>query len=589
MPITPTKEKFIRAKYGELKYVCRPLQEDISDLDMQLFSCVRTSHVDTTLRLLAQRANPTFINLTTGDTPLHIAAKERQLRQIELLCMYGANLFGRNNNGDTPRQLAERCGFDEIAHRLIQLEFEIPDRMSWFLCGKIPTHQNDHHFLIPDVVGAQLTEKQKAMMERYVHLTDDAFASLGEDLYDEIERRNNSKAWCSEVREKHNILGAVQYLAAFLPPNPLLPSFRNQRRQKLAKFDSNGFVHLLIIHLKEMRRRFYGIDKKVILKELKDRNVIDKHPKTTTHPPQINQKNEEEEENENKLSKAEQYKRSIHRTQSATTENQRTYSKDIDDLQSVIKKQTETINNLSQLVVTFSREMKGVQVKMDTMEVDNAALRDDLSRLRSHVYLKDTQFGPQTNVFAPKAMHATPLSSYTLEKNKSGPINGTCQPTAQDNDSAFSSRTIDYQEKSSVMTTGMQVRRGNSFANHSNELLSSPQHTIPTKFQMDFRGKMIQNVDKLTLSIRNLQTELLKPTPQSFVYCDAISNCVNCIIDTIPKSVLRKSVLACIQKLENSMRRLECICVGPNINVHDASMAAYQLALAAKNLFLCCE
>ena len=52
-PIVPKKENFIKAKYAQLAYAMSASKEDLNNsenLNKQLWSCVRTSHVETTLR-----------------------------------------------------------------------------------------------------------------------------------------------------------------------------------------------------------------------------------------------------------------------------------------------------------------------------------------------------------------------------------------------------------------------------------------------------------------------------------------------------------------------------------------------------------
>lgn len=60
-----------------------PLQEIFEDLNKQLYSCVRTNYVETTLRLLAQGADPSrIVDPETGFTPMHVAAREGQDLQV---------------------------------------------------------------------------------------------------------------------------------------------------------------------------------------------------------------------------------------------------------------------------------------------------------------------------------------------------------------------------------------------------------------------------------------------------------------------------------------------------------------------------
>lgn len=50
-----------------------------------------------------------------------------------------------------------------MAGRLLELEFEVTDRLSRFLCGRTCDHndakQQCQHFLIPDIVGPPVKEE----------------------------------------------------------------------------------------------------------------------------------------------------------------------------------------------------------------------------------------------------------------------------------------------------------------------------------------------------------------------------------------------------------------------------------------------
>lgn len=52
-------------------------------------------------------ADPNYRDPDTGNTPLHIAAKENQSLQAELLCIYGADPTTTNHQNLTPSQLAK--------------------------------------------------------------------------------------------------------------------------------------------------------------------------------------------------------------------------------------------------------------------------------------------------------------------------------------------------------------------------------------------------------------------------------------------------------------------------------------------------
>jgi ankyrin repeat protein len=111
-PVIPKKESFIKAKYLSLAYTIRlPNEENmLMDLNRQLWSCVRTSHVETTLRLLALGAEPNYADSEKGNTPLHVAAKEGQTLQAELLWIYGGDVAQKNAAGLLPMEVAKAEG-----------------------------------------------------------------------------------------------------------------------------------------------------------------------------------------------------------------------------------------------------------------------------------------------------------------------------------------------------------------------------------------------------------------------------------------------------------------------------------------------
>lgn len=216
-PVIPKKEAFIKAKYVDLAFVLRPSSSsdlNLEDLNKQLYSCARTSHVETVLRLLACGADPNYSDPEkSGNCPMHVAAKEGQTLQVELLYIYGADPARPNSNGHTPAQLARQEGHIEIANRLVELEFEVTDKLSLFLTGRKPDHLKDSHFLVPEVASQQSDslKKHRIQLQR---LSDVMFERLVQDVYDEIDRRTTSNEW-SAAPPYH--LGNHQHVAAFLP------------------------------------------------------------------------------------------------------------------------------------------------------------------------------------------------------------------------------------------------------------------------------------------------------------------------------------------------------------------------------------
>lgn len=144
---------------------------------------------------------------------MHVAAKENQPLQVELLYLYGADPARPNALGQTPSQMARQEGSDQLANRLIELEFEVTDKLSHFLSGRRPNHLKDVHFVIPEIAG-QLTEPVKKYKIQLQRLKDYAFERIIQDIYDEIDRRIVNNEW-GAAPPYH--LGNHEHVAAFLP------------------------------------------------------------------------------------------------------------------------------------------------------------------------------------------------------------------------------------------------------------------------------------------------------------------------------------------------------------------------------------
>lgn len=141
------KSAFIKAKHVNLEFVLKPaLQGDDAasveiELSKQLHASVRSSNLETSLRLLAQGADPNFVHVEkSSSTPLHVAAKFGQAAQVELLLVYGADINTCDKSGFTAVELARQNQFPQLAERLVEANFEVSDRIIYFLCGRKPDH-----------------------------------------------------------------------------------------------------------------------------------------------------------------------------------------------------------------------------------------------------------------------------------------------------------------------------------------------------------------------------------------------------------------------------------------------------------------
>ncbi|KIH65019.1 ankyrin repeat protein [Ancylostoma duodenale] len=127
-----------------------------------------------------------YVDPEKGNSPLHVAAKEGQAMQVELLYIYGADPLLCNAADLTPAQLARQDGFVDLANRLDELSFDLTNRLSLFLCGRKPDHQHQQHFLIPELTAKNTVETLRSVRLKIQALPDCAFEKLLQDVYDEV-------------------------------------------------------------------------------------------------------------------------------------------------------------------------------------------------------------------------------------------------------------------------------------------------------------------------------------------------------------------------------------------------------------------
>ncbi|XP_034397528.1 ARF GTPase-activating protein GIT2a isoform X3 [Cyclopterus lumpus] len=259
----PNKSEFIKAKYQMLAFVHRmPCREDDSstakDLSKQLHSSVRTGNLETCLRLLSLGAQANFFHPEKGNTPLHVAAKAGQVSQAELLTVYGADPGAPDSNGKTPIDYAREAGHHDLADRLVEIQYELTDRLAFYLCGRKPDHKNSQHFIVPQLADSSLdlSELAKAAKKKLQSLSNHLFEELAMDVYDEVDRRETDAVWLAT--QNHSTLVTETTVVPFLPVNPEYSSTRNQGRQKLARFNAHEFATLVIDILSDAKRRQQG-------------------------------------------------------------------------------------------------------------------------------------------------------------------------------------------------------------------------------------------------------------------------------------------------------------------------------------------
>uniref|UniRef100_A0A2K6DPB1 GIT ArfGAP 2 n=1 Tax=Macaca nemestrina TaxID=9545 RepID=A0A2K6DPB1_MACNE len=262
--VHPNKAEFIRAKYQMLAFVHRlPCRDDDSvtakDLSKQLHSSVRTGNLETCLRLLSLGAQANFFHPEKGNTPLHVASKAGQILQAELLAVYGADPGTQDSSGKTPVDYARQGGHHELAERLVEIQYELTDRLAFYLCGRKPDHKNGQHFIIPQMFPLVLLVLIVVPCVPdifYFQLSNHLFEELAMDVYDEVDRRETDAVWLAT--QNHSALVTETTVVPFLPVNPEYSSTRNQGRQKLARFNAHEFATLVIDILSDAKRRQQG-------------------------------------------------------------------------------------------------------------------------------------------------------------------------------------------------------------------------------------------------------------------------------------------------------------------------------------------
>ncbi|XP_072944017.1 ARF GTPase-activating protein Git isoform X1 [Epargyreus clarus] len=250
-PLHPIKSEFILAKHLRLAYVLRARRDEPpSELGRQLHSAVRSSSLDTAMRLLAQGADPNYYNQEKGSTCLHVACRAGQPAQAELLVAWGADPTARDSTNNTPADCARAGGHTELASRLVELVYEATDRMIQSLTGERPDHAAGRHYIVPRVHDAhEMTDVAKAARGKLQLLPNHLFEELVMDIYDEIDRRETEAIWQTSAS------GLERCGVAFLPVNPALSAPRNQGRQKLARLSAPEFATLLRDVLLDATRR----------------------------------------------------------------------------------------------------------------------------------------------------------------------------------------------------------------------------------------------------------------------------------------------------------------------------------------------
>ncbi|KAK7601877.1 hypothetical protein V9T40_009318 [Parthenolecanium corni] len=249
-PLHPNKAEFIKAKHLDLSYILKCRNSDSQeDLNQQLHSSVRTSNLETSLRLLIQGADPNYYHNDKGNHVIHVAASAGQMEQVELLISYGADPNVVDNHGNSLITCARLNGFPDLEEKITECLFEVTDTLCMFLCNRKPDHKTENFFLPEPTECIIFPITNSQIRSRLQQLSNTLFEELVMDVFDEVDRRENENISdsCTRVRD--------QTLVPFLPVNPELSTMRNQGRQKLARLSNEEFATLLWDILHDCKRR----------------------------------------------------------------------------------------------------------------------------------------------------------------------------------------------------------------------------------------------------------------------------------------------------------------------------------------------
>ena len=117
-----------------------------------------------------------------------------------MVCVY----TGLDRNGLTPYELAKLNNHSQISDRLLELQFELTDEISYFLCNKRPDHKTAQHFYVPDLTDTLVPcqeENTRNAMLKIQELPDHLFEELSKDIYDEMDRRQIETIWKCTVAQ----------------------------------------------------------------------------------------------------------------------------------------------------------------------------------------------------------------------------------------------------------------------------------------------------------------------------------------------------------------------------------------------------
>ncbi|XP_020313011.2 ARF GTPase-activating protein GIT2-like isoform X6 [Oncorhynchus kisutch] len=609
--VHPHKTEFIKAKYQMLAYVHRmPCREDDSvttkDLSKQLHSSVRTGNLETCLRLLSLGAQANFFHPEKGNTPLHVAAKAGQVSQAELLAVYGADPDALDMGGKTPIDYARQAGHQELADRLVEIQYELTDCLAFYLCGRRPDHRNGQHFIIPQMadrnVSLDLSEFAKAAKKKLQSLTNHQFEELAMDVYDEVDRRETDAVWL--VTQNHGTLVTDTTVVPFLPVNPEYSSTRNQGRQKLARFNAHEFATLVIDILTDAKRRQRGNsckspreDIELILKGINSRHGSD------------NQENEDQPDYDSVASDEDPEREPAPGKNGKDGRTKSSESSDLSDgpitlhefmeVKSALTASEAKIQQLLKVNCHLSEELQLMQSKLNSLQTEKSSLRWQTPSGQQHP--RDLSGRPPLPGGRPMSMYETGSAMRQYPHRGVPPRRDdslTVQPLPTNGCSLEGqSRMLESDYDNTPNHTGLEesgMGRNSSWLGDSSTAEQGEDETEADS-TLPSTEDVICKTEQITKNIQELLRAAQENKRESFVPCsERIHVAVREMAILFPKRPCSDTVRGSLRLLTSSASRLhgECQKASPHnpcpsdiqLVTQQVIQCAYDIAKAAKQL-----
>ena len=166
--------------------------------------------------------------------------------------VYGADPGAYDKMGKNAADYAKLSSYTSLVTRLTNAQYELSDRLSYFLCQKRPDHfsSGSSHFLVPEVAvvgGNERSDEYKVAKRKLQGLNNSVFEELTIDIYDEVDRRETDAVWNTtetlnlSLSTSSSTSKLPSVMIPFLPVNPDYGTTRNQGRQKLARLNEQEF------------------------------------------------------------------------------------------------------------------------------------------------------------------------------------------------------------------------------------------------------------------------------------------------------------------------------------------------------------